>query len=253
MIKQKFDINNLRVASPCSVGWETMSGDERARFCELCSLNVYNISEMTSADVRALIEKTEGRICGRIYRRADGTVLTKDCPVGLRAYYRRTARFAGAALTAIVGLFSVGFGQSKSNENACKKSGSIVRIQSQNINLVEGTITDPNCAVIPGSKITLISKDTKRKTETTSDENGYYKILLLAPGRYTYQVEKEGFRSYFKSVEINKNESLQIYTKLEVGTMIGVIVCVDEKISIDPKSSSTTFKITREMMDNMPR
>src|SRR5258706_15038909 len=111
MTNKKFDVNSLRVASPCSVGWEMMTGDERARHCQLCSINVYNVSALSAAEVESLVLKREGRLCIRMYRRADGTVLTKDCPVGLRAIQKRAARFAGATLATILGLFSVSFGQ----------------------------------------------------------------------------------------------------------------------------------------------
>jgi hypothetical protein len=111
MTKQNFNINKLRVASPCSTGWETMSGDERVRRCHSCELNIYNISEMTKNEVEDLIANREGRLCIRLYKRTDGTVLTKDCPVGFRAYQKRVARFAGAALATVLGLFSVSFGQ----------------------------------------------------------------------------------------------------------------------------------------------
>ena len=62
-----------------------MSGDDRVRFCDLCNLHVYDISRLSRKEAEALITKTEGRICARVYRRTDGTVITKDCPVGLRA------------------------------------------------------------------------------------------------------------------------------------------------------------------------
>src|SRR5207237_466355 len=117
----------------------------------------------------------------------DGTVITKDCPVGLRAFYKRTARFAGATLTAMLALFSIGFGQSKSKkEDACKNTspGKILRTETRNVNLVNGTIADPNCAAVPGAKITLISEKTKREYKAVSNEKGYYSVLLVAPGRY---------------------------------------------------------------------
>jgi hypothetical protein len=254
MTKQTFDVNKLRVAAPCSAPWDAMRGDEKSRHCEMCSLNVYNFSEMTEREVRNLIEKTEGRICGRLFLRADGTVLTKDCPVGLRAFYKRTVQRAGAALAAVFALFSAGFGQSTSqNDKACKTAGKIVSVESRNLNLVEGTITDPNCAVVPSAKVTLINEDTKREYEVTSDENGYYRVLLNAPGRYTYKAESAGFNTYSKRLEINSNQSLQINASLDIGTgFIGVIVLTDEKIMIDPKSSSNTFKITRDMMEKQP-
>jgi len=55
-------------------------------------LNVYNFAEMTRDEVRDLLARTEGRVCARLYRRADGTVLTRDCPTGLRALRRRGIR-----------------------------------------------------------------------------------------------------------------------------------------------------------------
>ncbi len=255
MTKQSFDINKLRVASPCAVPWETMIGDNQVRRCDSCELNIYNIAEMTEREVKDLVANREDRLCVRLFKRADGTVITKDCPVGLRAFYKRTTRRAGAALTAILALFSVGFGQSNSgNEKACKTAGRIVSVESRNLNLVEGTITDLNCAVIPGANVTLINEDTKREYQVTSDENGYYSILLNAPGRYLYKAESAGFNTYSKRLEINSNQSLQINANLDIGTgFIGVIVLTDEKILIDPKSSTNTFKITRNMMEKQPR
>jgi hypothetical protein len=35
---------------------------------------------MTAAEAAALIAGREGRLCARLFRRADGTVITADCP-----------------------------------------------------------------------------------------------------------------------------------------------------------------------------
>lgn len=92
---------NLRVASPCSAKWEEMKGTDWMRHCTECHLNVYNFSEMTWKEVERLVASRQGRLCARFYRRADGTMLTQDCPKGLRAVVRRVSRWAGAALSAI--------------------------------------------------------------------------------------------------------------------------------------------------------
>src|SRR3954447_1868937 len=89
-------LGNLRIAAPCRTSWEGMAGDERVRHCTLCGLHVYNFAEMTRAEVRDLLARTEGRVCARLYRRADGTVLTRDCPTGLRAMRQRASRVAAA-------------------------------------------------------------------------------------------------------------------------------------------------------------
>ena len=82
-------LETIRIASPCHADWDEMEGDAQARFCRTCRKNVYNLSEMTRAEAEALVTRTEGRLCVRFYTRADGTVLTQDCPVGLRAVRRR--------------------------------------------------------------------------------------------------------------------------------------------------------------------
>jgi len=80
-----------------------MSGDDRVRHCAACDKQVYNFAAMTGAEAEALIRKHEGRLCGRLYRRADGTVLTADCPVG-RGIVRRKAAWLVACAAAVLVL-----------------------------------------------------------------------------------------------------------------------------------------------------
>ena len=82
-MSKPFALDDVAIASPCSADWAQMSGDARSRFCGACRKHVYDLSAMTRAQaVRTIVEK-EGRLCARLYRRADGTVLTADCPRGL--------------------------------------------------------------------------------------------------------------------------------------------------------------------------
>jgi hypothetical protein len=50
--------------------------------------------------------RAEGRLCVRFYRRRDGTILTNNCPVGLRALKRRASKVASATLSAVVSFFA---------------------------------------------------------------------------------------------------------------------------------------------------
>jgi hypothetical protein len=52
---------------------------------------------MTESEAEALLASASGRLCVQFYRRADGTVLTQDCPVGLAAVKRKMFGYAGAA------------------------------------------------------------------------------------------------------------------------------------------------------------
>jgi hypothetical protein len=83
-----------------------MIGNEQVRFCGQCNLNVYNLSGMTKPEAEHLVAQTEGRLCIRYYRRADGTILTKNCPVGLRALKRRLSRIANVSISAVLSFFA---------------------------------------------------------------------------------------------------------------------------------------------------
>ncbi len=89
----------VRVAAPCSADWNEMRGDERVRFCAQCNLNVYNLSNMSRREAEAVVMRAEGRLCVRYYRRRDGTILTDNCPTGLRALKRRLSRATQAVLS----------------------------------------------------------------------------------------------------------------------------------------------------------
>jgi hypothetical protein len=106
MFKSKVKLKDIAIAAPCPASWQNMTGDDRKRACSLCALTVYNTSAMTKREVEELFAKADGkRVCLQIYRRTDGTMLTKDCPLGKRILdqARRKARIAMAA---ICGMFS---------------------------------------------------------------------------------------------------------------------------------------------------
>ena len=90
-------LSDLRIARPCPADWSAMDGGERVRHCGLCHLNVYNLTALSEAESLRLIRETEGRVCVRLYRRADGTVLSRDCPGAPASTGRRVAMAAALA------------------------------------------------------------------------------------------------------------------------------------------------------------
>ncbi len=99
-------LDRIRIASPCAMKWDHMTpvGDgERVRRCDQCRLSVHNISDMTRDESEAFLRSIVpgGRVCGALWRRADGAILTRDCPVGLRAVRRRLVRLISRAAAAI--------------------------------------------------------------------------------------------------------------------------------------------------------
>ena len=105
MSKFNNPLENIHIASPCPANWDEMYGDDRKRHCGACKMNVYNLSDMTRREAEDLLVNSEGRLCVRFFRRADGSILTQNCPVGWAKVKQRVSRVATAAFSMIAGLF----------------------------------------------------------------------------------------------------------------------------------------------------
>jgi len=100
-------LSQIRIASPCHADWDEMTGDDHVRFCVHCEKNVYNLSSLTSEEAFSLIREKEGQLCTRFFQRADGTMLTADCSVGLHHRIEKKRRLATLAAS-LAGLLSFG-------------------------------------------------------------------------------------------------------------------------------------------------
>ena len=253
MEPKAFNVNNLKVASPCSVAWDSMSGTERSRYCQLCKLNVYNIAGMTRSEVETMIATREGRLCIRMLRRRDGTVITSDCPVGLRAYQKRVARFAGAVLASLLGLVSVSFAQKESRKSIDASKAKIERVAAQNdINELTVTVVDPNGALVTGAKVRILKKGSV-EASGTSNEEGVFSISNLLPfDKYDVEISGAGFETVkLKSLQISSNERVTFNVTLEPsGEIMGIFI--DDGPLIEMNSPSITTTITRRQIENLP-
>src|SRR5437588_4836115 len=124
---------------------------------------------MSRAEVDELITNTTGRLCARLYRRSDGTIITRDCPEGLRAIQRRIATRAGAICATIISLAIGAFGQKAATEkSSCRPQVQISKSNDSpqtNARSIAGTVLDPNGASIPKVKIEVRRKNGERVAE----------------------------------------------------------------------------------------
>ncbi len=143
-------LDQLQIASPCQEPWSAMKGDDRARHCDRCEQQVYDLSAMTRSEAEKFLSVAEGRVCVRFYKRFDGTVLTADCPEGVRRRRRRrVAGLVGLAAGATM-LTTLVFRAAVSRRVARDTMGSIEATQGQTMQgepppppAVMGTIAAP--------------------------------------------------------------------------------------------------------------
>jgi len=256
-MKTSNSLETIRIASPCAVNWDSLAGDDRVRFCDHCSLQVYNIAGLTRREATELITRRQGRLCARIYRRADGTIITRDCPVGLRAIRRRTARIAAATFAVVVTLASSVFGQKpgSKDKNACRPQVIINKDvnQTQNgLSALNGTVSDANGAVIVGANITIKAPSIATPLTAVSDAEGKFVIASLEPGLYKIIVEANAFNKLqIDDVKLAANQTLKLDVTLMVKSSsmnMGVVAFDEPLIDLDPG----TLIINQKMIQRLP-
>lgn len=82
-----------------------MSGDDHTRHCAACDRDVHDLSAMTREELSDFLEAPhQGRRCVRFFRRPDGTVMTSDCPLGVRARHTKRGLAAAGISTAAIAV-----------------------------------------------------------------------------------------------------------------------------------------------------
>ncbi len=249
-------IDKMRVSSPCPASWDAMKGDDNKRFCQQCNLHVYNISAMTRREAEDLIRNTEGRLCARFYRRSDGTVLTQDCPVGLKALRRCLKMRLGVFLPALFGLTLTAFGQETKSSNATKPQIEITRTVSSNTQnefaIIKGTVFDEMGAVIPEAKVVITNENTKKVLILITDDEGSFISSKSEAGNYSLQIEANGFQTYTeKELNVESSELITFSVILKVGEVMGDITIVEQEV-IGTVEAQLGVPVKIEQIKNLP-
>jgi hypothetical protein len=211
-------LDRIQVASPCSENWNLMKGDDQVRFCAHCSKHVYNLSAMTLGDAEVLLRESGGSVCTRFYRRADGTILTQDCPVGMRAKTDRLRRRVSLAMSGVLGLVPA-FAQSPNPPGASQT-------QPQQGASVRGVVRDPAGGFIPQALVSLFNETTGvRIAQARTNAQGEYQLTGVEPGTYTLRAEMPGFISFTQPhFVIEKNATEKRDLRMEIPITMGATI-----------------------------
>jgi carboxypeptidase family protein/TonB-dependent receptor-like protein len=103
---------------------------------------------------------------------------------------------------------------------------------------IQGTVTDPSGAVVSGATVIVLNQETGKSQQTTTGEEGFYKVAGLPPGLYTITAEISGFKKKaLENVAIHAEETQGIDIALEAGQ-------VTESVTIS--AGAETTQINRE-------
>jgi carboxypeptidase family protein/TonB-dependent receptor-like protein len=83
---------------------------------------------------------------------------------------------------------------------------------------IQGTVQDPAGAVVPNSKVQLKNTGTGVAAATTSDAEGNYRFVSLAPGSYQLSVDAPGFNTTAVAFSLETSQNLNVPIAMKVAT-----------------------------------
>jgi hypothetical protein len=120
--------------------------------------------------------------------------------------------------------------------------------QAQYRTSIQGVVTDPDGAVIPGAKLALVDKANNATQVRTSGDDGIYNFNALAADSYKLTVEKSGFTTQvLDNLQLIPEQSNSVTVKLTLGA-VATSVTVDA--STTPAVDTETANIGATVTDN---
>jgi len=120
---------------------------------------------------------------------------------------------------------------------------------------IQGTVLDTTGAVVPKASVTATNQETARTYESVTSETGFYRIAGLLPGRYTVQVEAQGFKKHEgKDVVVGAEQTRGYDVKLELGPIEQTVTVTAETApGMQTESASVNGAIRRDDLLRLPQ
>lgn len=120
---------------------------------------------------------------------------------------------------------------------------------------LEGTVTDPSGALLPGAIVKVTSPILIRSQTVISDSQGKFRFANLTPGKYTLAVEPvSGFSRFEQSnIEVGLSKTTNLDVKMNVqGATATIEVVAESAGAIDLTSTTAGSNLSTEQFSNIP-
>ncbi|MGH9508473.1 MAG: TonB-dependent receptor domain-containing protein [Terriglobales bacterium] len=118
---------------------------------------------------------------------------------------------------------------------------------------LNGTVADPQGAVVTGAKVTLTHPTTGATRETTTSASGSYVFTTLAAGTYNMRIEAQGFATQeVKDIglEVGRADTLNVSLKVAAGGE--VVTVTSDEAAVELTQSHVAGQIGASTVENIP-
>jgi hypothetical protein len=104
---------------------------------------------------------------------------------------------------------------------------------------IQGTVTDPTGAVIPGALIHVINQGTGVAIDTKSNNVGFYQVPALFTGNYVVTISAPGMKTYNQTLELLVAQNAEINASLTAGAVTQQVTVSSDTVQLTTTDNGT--------------
>lgn len=118
---------------------------------------------------------------------------------------------------------------------------------------ISGIISDDGGAVVPGASVTAISNATAQRTQTTTNDEGFYVLNALAVGEYIIEAEKTGFKKFVRQgLTLSTAATVPLDIRLSTGDLNETVTVSGETSLLQTRTSEVSQTIESQAVQDLP-
>ncbi len=118
---------------------------------------------------------------------------------------------------------------------------------------IEGTVKDPNGAIVPAAKIEVVNIETNSKLEFETNEEGRYLASGLPVGTYRLIVQRQGFRTVVREpILVSAQSNLAVEFRLQLGSQTDTVTVSGESPMLDVSATNNPSNLSAKFIDDLP-
>ncbi len=119
--------------------------------------------------------------------------------------------------------------------------------------LIQGTVTDPNGAVVSGATVVVKNTETGFERTVTSNSDGFFSAPLLPLGKYRVTTSAQGFtNSILENVVVSIVQTLSLKIEMKIGGSVSTVDVSAEGATVETGRTELSTQINERSVESLP-
>jgi Carboxypeptidase regulatory-like domain len=126
------------------------------------------------------------------------------------------------------------------------------RLKAQANGMIEGTVTDPSKAAVPGAKVRIENPVSQHVQEVQTGTDGHFQIPNVPFNPYHLTVTASGFANFTQDVDVRSTVPVTLDIALMIGGATTNITVTENAIDLIEQDSTDHTDVDRGLFDKLP-